>query len=140
MIAGASAEIALEVTRQVADLFLAEARRGHDHAGGAEAALEARGLHERGLHRMQFAVVRQAFDGGDSVAVGAKGGNQAAMNGDAVEPDGAGAAVAGVATLLDAEPSHLAQESSQALAGPRLFRESFAVDEVTHGCTLCEIL
>ena len=88
---------------------------------------------------MQFAILRQAFDGGDFVAVGAKGGNQAAMNGDAVEPDRARAAVAGVASLLDAEPSHLAQESSQALSGPRLFRDSFAVDEVTHGCTLSDI-
>ncbi len=58
------------------------------------------------------------------------------MNGDAVEPHGACAAIAGVATFLDPEPSHVAQKSSQALSWPRLFRESFAVDEVTHGCTL----
>ena len=61
---------------------------------------------------------------------------QAAMNGDAVEPDRAGAAVAGVAAFFDSEPSHLAQESSQALARPWLFRERLAVDEVTHSLPL----
>ena len=85
---------------------------------------------------MQVAVLREPFDRRDLVAVGAKGGNQAAMNWDAVEPYRACAAIAGVATFLDPEPSHLAQESSQALSWPRLFREGFAVDQVTHGCTL----
>jgi hypothetical protein len=103
---------------------------------GAKTALEACGLHERGLHRMQFAVVREAFDGGHGVAVGAKGRNQAAMHGDVVEPYGACAAIARIASFLDPEPSHIAQESSEALPRPRLFRERFAVDQVTHGRTL----
>ena len=38
------------------------------------------------------------------------------MHRDAVEPDGAGAAVAGVTTFFDPEPSHLAQESSAGTA------------------------
>ena len=38
----------------------------------------------------------------------------------AVEPDGAGAAIAGVAALLDAEAAVVAQEGAQALAGKRL--------------------
>ena len=42
------------------------------------------------------------------------------MHRRAVEPDGAGAAIAGVAALLDAEAAVLAQEGAQALAGFRL--------------------
>ena len=60
---------------------------------------------------------RQAFDGGDLAAVGAEGRDQAAVHRLAVEIDGAGAAVAGVAALLDAEMAELAQEGAQALAG-----------------------
>src|SRR3984957_7232556 len=140
VIAGASTEIALEVAGQVLDLLFAQSRCRHDHAGRAKTALEARRLHEGVLHRMQVSVLREPFDGRDLVAVGAKGGNKAAMNRDVVEPDRARAAVAGVATFLDPEPSHVTQKSSQALSGPRLFRESFAVDEVTHGRTCPEIL
>ena len=138
VITGASAEIALEIARQVLDLFFVQSRCGHDHAGRAETALETRRLHERVLHRMQIAVLREAFDGRDLVTVSAKGGNETAMNRDSVEPHRACAAIAGVATFLDPEPSHVAQESSQALSWPRLFRERLAVDEVTHGCTLFE--
>ena len=69
---------------------------------------------------------------GDLMTVGAKGRDQAAMYGDAVEPNRAGAAVAGVAAFFDPEPSHLAQKSSQALSWPWLFRKRLAVDEVTH--------
>ena len=138
VITGASAEITLEIARQVPDLFFAQTRCRHDHACRAETALEARSLHERVLHRMQVAVLREAFDGRDLVAVGAKGGNQAAVNGDVVEPYRACAAIARVASFLDPEPSHVAQESSQALSRPRLLRESFAVDEVTHCRTLLE--
>ena len=135
VIAGTSTEIALEVARQILDLFLGQTSGGHDHARRAETALEAGSLHKRMLHRMQIAILREAFDGGHLVAVGAKGGNQTAMNRDAVEPHGARAAVAGVATFFDAEPSYVAQKSSQALSGMRLFRKGFTVDEITHACT-----
>ncbi len=138
VISGASTEIALEVAREVLDLFFAQSRRSHDHAGGAETALESRRLHERVLHRMQIAIAREAFDCGDLMAVGAKGRNQTAMHRDAVEPYGACAAVAGVATFFDAKPSDVAQKSSQALSGTRLFRKSFTVDEISHGCTLLD--
>ena len=43
------------------------------------------------------------------------------MNRSAVEPYGACAAIAGVAAFLDPEPSHIAKEGAQALAGPRFF-------------------
>ena len=55
------------------------------------------------------------------MAVGAEGGDQAAMHRLAVDQHGAGAAVAGVAALLDAEVPEFAQERAQALSGARGF-------------------
>ena len=52
------------------------------------------------------------------------------MDRRAVEPDGAGAAIAGVAALLDAEDATLAQEGAQALSGLRLGGKQLAVDDV----------
>jgi hypothetical protein len=77
-------------------------------------------IQKRLLHRMSAAVGRQAFDGGDGVAVGAKRGDDAAVHRLAVEQHRAGAAVAGVAALLDAEMAELAEKSAQALAGLRM--------------------
>ena len=53
--------------------------------------------------------------------------------GRAVEPDRAGAAVAGIAAFLDAEHAAVAQKGSQALAGSRFGREDFRIDGVIHG-------
>jgi hypothetical protein len=50
----------------------------------------------------------------------------------AVEMDGAGAAIARVAAFFDAEPAELAQERSQALAGPRIGLMAQPVDEEAH--------
>ena len=52
-----------------------------------------------------------------------KAGTRQLVKRHAVEPDRAGAAIALVAALLDAEPAVLAQEGAQALAGRRLGRE-----------------
>ena len=53
-----------------------------------------------------------------------KAGNQAAVHRLAVDQHGAGAAIAGVAALLDAEMSELAQERAQALPGARGFAKT----------------
>ena len=50
-VAGAAAQIALERVRQVRALLVVERRRGHDHAGGAKAALERLRVEEGLLHR-----------------------------------------------------------------------------------------
>ena len=55
-------------------------------------------------------------------------GNQAAVHRLVVEQHGAGAAVAGIAALLDAEMAELAQERAQALPGARSLFETLAVD------------
>ena len=54
------------------------------------------------------------------------------MVGHAVEPHRAGAAVALVASLLDAEEAELAQEGSEALPRRRLRREGLAVHGEIH--------
>src|ERR1700747_278938 len=64
VVAGAAADIALEffadgpLLERVA-LAVPQVDRGHDHAGRAEAALQAMVLAERLLHRMQLAVGRE---------------------------------------------------------------------------------
>ena len=75
------------------------------------------------LHGVQLAVLGQPLDGRHLEIFGAVGGDETAMDRHAVEPDRAGAAVARVAALLDAEPPQLAQEGAQALAGGRLLGE-----------------
>ena len=95
VVAGAAAEVALEGAGQVVSArFVGEARRGHDHAGGAEAALERLRVEERLLHRVQLAVAGEPLERGDLAALGPEGGDEAAVDRLAVEPDGAGAAVA----------------------------------------------
>ena len=78
-------------------------------------------IQKRLLHRMGAAVRRKAFDRRHGVAFGAEGRDQAAMHRLAIEQHGAGAAVAGVAALLDAEMPEFAQERAQALPGLRRF-------------------
>ena len=132
MIAGAAAEIALEPERKVLARLFVEGRRGHDHAGRAEAALEGLRVEEGLLHRMKHAVLCEAFNRSDRASLGAKGGDQAAVKRNPVEPHGAGATIALVAAFLDPEPSLLAQESAQALARRGLRRKHLAVDGEVH--------
>src|SRR6202022_4263860 len=76
LVAGAAAQIALElfadgVVTEVVALAVDDIDRGHDHAGRAEAALQAVMLAEGFLHRMQRrAVGRKALDGLDLMAIG----------------------------------------------------------------------
>ncbi len=128
-VAGATADVALQGVRQVGLVRFVEGRRGrgHHHAGGAVAALEGLRVVERLLDGMKHAVLGETLDGRDLAAVAAKGGHQAGMERVAVEPHGAGAAVAGIAAFLDAEHLEVAQEGAQALAGLRFGRIETAV-------------
>ena len=134
-VAGAAAEIALERPPKIGALRLVERSRGHDHAGGAEAALEALRVEERALHRMQFVAFGEALDGHDLAAFGAEGGDEAGVHRLAVERHRAGAAVAGVAAFLDAEPAEPAQEGAQALAGRGLGIGRLTVDRELHAAS-----
>ena len=132
-VAGTAAKITFERVRQIGLLIGIQGSGGHDHAGGAEAALECLCVQEGLLHRVQRAVLRQAFDGRHFVSGGAEGGHQAGMHRRSVEPDGAGAAIAGIAALLDAEAAVLAQKGAQALARFRPGVEPAVIDaEVKH--------
>jgi hypothetical protein len=118
--------------RQVRALFFAERGSGHDHARGAEAALEGLRIQERLLHRMQRAILRKSFDRGYFAPGGPEGRHQARVNRSAVEPHGAGAAITGVAALLDTEHAAVTQKGAQALSGGRLGGKQFAIDVVVH--------
>ena len=132
VITGAAAEIALQHPRQVPTRRLVEGRGGHDHARCAEAALKGLCIEKGLLHGVQLAVLGEALDCRDRAALGPIGRHQAAMERQAIQPHRASAAIALVATLLDAEPSMLAQERPEALAGGRLGGQSLAVDREVH--------
>ena len=103
--------------RQVGALVLVQRGGGHDHAGGTKAALKRLCVEKGALHRMQAVIGREPLDGGNCAAGGAEGGHQTGMHRGAIEPDRACAAIAGIAALLDAEDTAVAQECSQALSG-----------------------
>ena len=90
-------------------LRLVQACRRHDHPRRTEAALEALGLQKGLLHRMQFAVARQAFDGGDDAVLGAIGGVQTRVYGISIDHHRAGAAIPGVAAFFHTEIAEFAQ-------------------------------
>src|SRR3954463_4528995 len=132
-IPGAAADIALQRDAEIGALRLVQRGAGQDHSGGAEAALKALCIEESLLHRMRAAVSAETFDCGDGAPLGTEGRDQAAMHRLAVQQHGAGAAIAGVAALLDAEMAELAQERPQALACLRRLRKGFAFDLDAHG-------
>ena len=137
-VAGAAAQVALQRRGQVGAPAPVERRRRHDHAGGAEAALEPLRVQEGALHRVQFALgrprrPRQPLDGGDVAAARPERRGDAAVDRLAVDPHRAGPAVAGVAALLDAEPAEVAQKGAQALAGAGRVLRRDAVDGEAHG-------
>src|SRR5262249_30884168 len=74
VVAGAAAEIAFELLAdrllvEVVALAADDVDRRHDHAGRAEAALQAVVLAERLLHRVQLVAVGEALDGAHVGAV-----------------------------------------------------------------------
>ena len=106
--------------RQIGSLLLVKRGRRHDHASAAITALECLGIEKGLLHWMQLAVLGETFDGGDLTTSGAERGHQARMDRLAVEPHRTGAAIAGVAALLDPEYAAIPKERPEALAGTRL--------------------
>jgi hypothetical protein len=94
--------------------------RCEDHPRRAETALQAVRIPEGLLQRVQRAAAsRQTFDRRDRAAVGLHGQAGARSHGDAVEQDGAGAALARIAADLGAgDAPEVANEMHQKL--PRL--------------------
>src|SRR5207249_774898 len=95
-ITGAAAQVAFQ---RVRDLFarwlgiaLEQLRAGQDHAGSAIAALQAVALPKSLLHRMQYAILGQTFNGGDLGAIRLHSKQRAGFHRLTIEQDGAGAA------------------------------------------------
>src|SRR6266705_961496 len=81
----------------------------HDHAGRAEAALQAMLVPERLLQGMQRRSLGQALDRRDLRPIGLDGEDRAGLHAVAVELDGTRATVAGVATDMGpGQPRQLA--------------------------------
>src|SRR5262249_15491535 len=99
VIAGAAAEIAFELVTdggivEVVALAVHHVDRGHDHAGGAIAALQPMMLAERLLHRMQRTVrLREALDRGDVGALDLPSENRAGLHRLAVDMHDTGTAL-----------------------------------------------
>src|ERR1700730_18159083 len=128
VITGAAAKIALQEARQVLARFRIEGRGGHDHAGGAEAALKGLRIEKGLLHWVQLAVACKSLDGGDLAPRGAEGRRKARGERLSIHKAGARATTALVAAFLDAEKSESAQESAQALARKRFRRDRLPVE------------
>ena len=131
-VAGAPAQVAFEMVREIGLRRIVERAGRQDHAGRAVAALETARVEEVLLHRMELAVLRQPFDRRDLTVRAAKRGHETAMEWFAVDQHRARAAIARVAAFLDAVPAEIAQKGAQALAGLGLGREFLAVDGVVH--------
>ena len=98
---GAAAKVALQVKWKVLFLLFREAGGCHDHARAAKTALERLRIEKCLLYGMQLTIAREAFDGRDLAICCAESRKQAAMHRFPVEPDRAGAAIAGIAAFLD---------------------------------------
>src|SRR5207244_13312938 len=95
-------------------MLLEEGVAGHQHAGGAVAALEAVLCHEPLLKRMQLAVLLQALHRHDFLVAGRDGEHRARLHRSAVHEDGAGAAVGRVAPDMGAgQPKHVPDQVDQ---------------------------
>ena len=111
-VSGAPAQVALEAVRQVISLIFVESASGDDHSGGAETALEAGGVDEPLLHRMQVLWRSEPGDRGDLGVHRPERRDETRMVRLAVDQYRAGTAIACVATLLDPELALVAQERS----------------------------
>jgi len=105
-VAGAAAQVALHGPGQVGPLRLVQRMDRHHHARGAEPALEALRLGEAALCRVHLRPAQPLYRR-DLAVRRAEGRHQAAMHRHPVQQHGAGAAIAGAASLLDAEPAEL---------------------------------
>src|ERR671939_922110 len=133
LVAGAAAQVPFDA---VADLLLAGVGMAlqqpvgrHDHAGRAEATLQAVLFPEPLLQRMQLAIAGQTFDGQDLGAIGLYGQDGAGLDRQAVHDHGARAALRGVAADMRArQANHVADIVHEQEARLHVVRALRAVD------------
>src|SRR5258705_5548692 len=140
VVAGATAEIALELVAnggvvELVSFTVHHIHGGHDHPGGAIAALQAVVLAEGLLHGMQrSARLGQALDGGDVGALELPNEYSAGFDRLAVNVDNAGTALRGVAAHMGAgEPQVLTQVLHQKGARIDVTGDGFAVHRQCDG-------
>jgi hypothetical protein len=118
LVAGAAAEIAVDGFPDLAvgraGMMLQQVMRAHDHAGGAEAALQPVLLPEPLLDGVQLVAVGEAFHRGDFAAVGLHRQYGTGLDRASVQQHGAGAAQRGLTADVGAgKPGDFAQEVHQ---------------------------
>ena len=112
-----------------------EVRCRQDHAGRAEAALQAVVLDERALERVELAVLREPLDRRDLAALGLEREHGAALHGASVEEHGARAALARVAPdVRSGETEPVAQRVDEERPAFDLERALLAVDDERRRC------
>src|SRR3984885_9198903 len=116
-----------------AALLLEKGDGGHDLARGTVTALVAVVFHERCLHGVQVSGLAESFDGGDLVPFVHDGQRQTGVDAAAVHVDGAGSALAVVATFLGAgQTDGLAQAVEQRSTRIDVEIELFSVNPKGH--------
>ncbi len=119
LVAGAAADVAADGLGDLGaggvGVAVDEGGAGKHHAGDTEAALH-RARNAKGVDEGLLLLVGEALDGGDGVALGQLGGEHARLHRAVVNDDGAGAAGALGAAVLDArELEVVAQEAKEGL-------------------------
>jgi hypothetical protein len=107
MVAGAAADITVEFSAdctfiEVVSMAPYHVDSRHDHAGSAKPTLQTMFLVEGSLHRMQRLPVLESFDRGNGHTITLNRKRRARLDTDAVDMDGAGTALAGIATDVSA--------------------------------------
>src|SRR3984893_8304711 len=105
----ATAHVALQTLHNVGWAWIwicfQQSDAAHDHSRRAVCALKGPGIHKGLLHRMQFAILLETFDGGDRPARRRAYRNLAGATWRAANQDGARAALPFTATILRASKS-----------------------------------
>jgi hypothetical protein len=82
--------------------FVQQAFEAHDLTRRTEAALKGIGIDKGLLHRVEFTMLSNTFNGGNGVAFTVNGQAQTGIDGTAVEENGAGATVPHIANFFGA--------------------------------------
>jgi len=110
-------------------IFLEQRDAADNHSGSAIGALERALIEKSLLHRMELAVLFEAFDGEDGFSFRIANGKLAGAARRAVQQNSAGAALAFAATVLGSGKAQLfTQREEQSCFGVRFESAAFSVD------------
>src|ERR1700681_1156826 len=128
----ATAHVALQTSHNVGWAWIwicfQQSDAAHDHSRGAVGALKRSCIEKRLLHRMQFAILLETFDGGDRPARSGTYRNLAGATRRATKQDGARAALPFTAAILSASKSQfIAKHIKQRRIAGVLHRVALAV-------------